>query len=57
MPPHNLYVLRAMEYAELAEREQDFKARQYLRQLALCWLRLADFASQHRNDPPRHVAA
>jgi hypothetical protein len=42
MPPDNIYVLRALEYAELAEREQDFTARQYLRQFTLCWLRLAE---------------
>ena len=48
MLPEDLYILRAHEYAELADKAQDFKAREILRHLAACWLRLADYAKEQR---------
>jgi len=48
MLSENVYILRAHEYAELADKAQDFKAREILRHLAACWLRLADYAKEQR---------
>jgi hypothetical protein len=46
MQPDSPYILRALEYAELASEAKDSDARECLRELALCWLRLADYARQ-----------
>jgi hypothetical protein len=48
MLPDTIYVLRALEYAELARRADDFEAREQFRRLAACWLRLAEYAQQHQ---------
>jgi hypothetical protein len=51
MLPENLYLLRALEYAELATRAQDFEVREQLRRLSACWLRLADYAKRQDRQP------
>jgi hypothetical protein len=56
MPPDRPYIVRALEYAELAREAEDFDARECLRELALCWLRLADYARQ-KQAPAADAAA
>ena len=51
MLPDSLYILRALEYAELANQAEDSQARDHLRHLAACWLRLDDYAEQQRQTP------
>jgi hypothetical protein len=46
MLPQDLYALRGLEYAELANQAQDFEMRHHYRHLAAYWLRLADYARQ-----------
>ena len=56
MLSENVYILRAHEYAELADKAQDYKAREILRHLAACWLRLADYAKEQRTSTGRQHA-
>lgn len=48
MLPQELYVLRASEYADIAERAKALEIRTHYRHLAACWLRLADYAQQQQ---------
>jgi hypothetical protein len=57
MLPESLYALRALEYAELANQAQDLEARDHLRHLAACWLRLADYATQRQQNTSERIAA
>jgi len=58
MLPEELYVLRALEYAELANQTTDLEAREHYRYLAAGWLRLSDYARQQGQiPPPKRMAA
>jgi hypothetical protein len=57
MRPEDLYILRAQEYAERVEQAQDFETREALREVAACWLRLADYAREQREGTPWRAAA
>jgi hypothetical protein len=46
MLPQDVCVLRALEYAELANQAQDFQTRDHYRRLAAGWLRLFEHARQ-----------
>jgi hypothetical protein len=48
MIPSELYQQRANECLQLADRSSDIEERTRWRELALCWLRLSDFADQFR---------
>jgi hypothetical protein len=49
MDPQDAYQQRVSECAQFAEQSVDEKARMAWRELALCWLRLSEYAEQfHR---------
>jgi len=49
MIPSELYQQRASECLQLADRSSDIEERTMWRELALCWLRLSEFADQFRS--------
>jgi hypothetical protein len=53
MIPSELYQQRASECLQLADRSSDIEERTRWRELALCWLRLSDFADQFRSGESR----
>jgi hypothetical protein len=46
MIPSDVYQQRASECLQLAERSSDISERTRWRELALCWLRLSEYAEQ-----------
>ena len=48
MIPSNIYHQRASECLQLAEGSSDIAERTRWRELALCWLRLSEYAEQFR---------
>jgi hypothetical protein len=56
MRPEQLYIRRVQEYAERAEQAQDFEACEALREMAACWLRLADYAREQHDGKPWRTA-
>ena len=46
MIPSELYQQRANECLQLADRSSDIEERTRWRELALCWLRLSDYAQE-----------
>lgn len=57
MLPEEVDALRALEFAELANQTHDLHAREDMRHLAACWLRLSDYAQQRRETHPDRMAA
>jgi hypothetical protein len=57
MLSQQLYILRAVEYAEIAERAEDLETRAHYRHLAACWLRLADYAQHQQQTRSQRMAA
>ena len=48
MLPEDPYILRAKRYAERADRAGSFEDRGALREMAACFLHLADYATDKR---------
>jgi hypothetical protein len=48
MVPSDVYQQRVSECLQLAERSSDIEERTRWRELALCWLRLSEYADQLR---------
>jgi hypothetical protein len=57
MIPSDIYHQRASECLQLAEGSSDIAERTRWRELALCWLRLSEYAEQFRSaDRPLRMA-
>jgi hypothetical protein len=50
MDPRDAYQRRVSECAHFAEQSVDEKERMKWRELALCWLRLSEYAEQFRRE-------
>lgn len=57
MIPSDVYHERVSECLQLAERSSDIEERTRWRELALCWLRLSEYAEQLRPGERRLRAA
>ena len=56
MDPQDAYQQRVSECAHFAEQSVDEKERMTWRELALCWLRLSEYAEQFRAEQFRQEA-
>jgi hypothetical protein len=56
MDPKDAYQQRVSECAQFAEQSIDEKARMAWRELALCWLRLSEYAEQFRHEAKSRAA-
>jgi len=56
MDPKDAYQQRVSECAHFAEQSVDEKERMTWRELALCWLRLSQYAEQFRHEAKSRAA-